>query len=115
MLDSDLAELYGVKTERLIQQVNRNSARFPEKFAFRLTQEEFSSLTLQFARSRSWGGRRTLPHYVFTEHGAVMLSSVLRTDQEVFMSILVVKAIRNIMEAPVRETKPIGFISDSKA
>jgi hypothetical protein len=50
MLDSDLAELYGVKTERLIQQVNRNSARFPEKFSFRLTHEEFSNLTLQFAR-----------------------------------------------------------------
>lgn len=61
MIDSDLAELYGVKTERLIQQVNRNSARFPEKFAFRLIHEEFSNLTLQFARSRSWGGRRTLP------------------------------------------------------
>ncbi|BAM06510.1 ORF6N domain-containing protein [Leptospirillum ferrooxidans] len=76
MIDSDLAGLYGVKTERLFQQVNRNSARFPEKFAFRLTHEEFSNLTLQFARSRSWGGRRTLP-YVFTEHGAVMLSSVL--------------------------------------
>lgn len=61
MLDCDLAELYGVKTERLIQQVHRNPARFPEKFAFRLTQEEFSILTLQFARSRPWGGRRTPP------------------------------------------------------
>ena len=60
MLDSDLAELYGIKTERLIQQVNRNSARFPEKFAFCLTQEEFSNLTLQFARARSWGGRRNI-------------------------------------------------------
>ena len=115
MLDSDLAELYGVKTERLIQQVNRNSACFPEKFSFRLTQEEFSNLVLQFARPRSWDSRRTLPPYVSTEHGAVMLSSVLRTDQAVFMSILVVKAIRNMMEAPGRETKPIGFISDSKA
>ena len=97
MLDSDLAELYGVKTERLIQQVNRNSARFPEKFSFRLTHEEFSNLTLQFARSRSWGGRRTLP-YVFTEHGAVMLSSVLRTDQAVRMSILVVEAFVQLRE-----------------
>jgi hypothetical protein len=97
MLDSDLAELYGVKTERLIQQVHRNPARFPEKFAFRLTQEEFSNLTLQFARSRSWGGRRTLP-YVFTEHGAVMLSSVLRTDQAVRMSILVVEAFVQLRE-----------------
>ncbi|MCL5286274.1 MAG: ORF6N domain-containing protein [Nitrospirae bacterium] len=97
MLDSDLAELYGVKTERLIQQVHRNPARFPEKFAFRLTREEFSNLTLQFARSRSWGGRRTLP-YVFTEHGAVMLSSVLRTDQAVRMSILVVEAFVYLRE-----------------
>ena len=97
MLDSDLAELYGVKTERLIQQVHRNTARFPEKFAFRLNHEEFSNLTLQFARSRSWGGRRTLP-YVFTEHGAVMLSSVLRTDQAVRMSILVVEAFVQLRE-----------------
>ena len=97
MIDSDLAGLYGVKTERLIQQVNRNSARFPEKFAFRLTHEEFSNLTLQFARSRSWGDRRTLP-YVFTEHGAVMLSSVLRTDQAVRMSILVVEAFVQLRE-----------------
>ncbi|EAY57744.1 MAG: conserved protein of unknown function [Leptospirillum rubarum] len=97
MLDSDLAELYGVKTERLIQQVHRNLARFPEKFAFRLTQDEFSNLTLQFARSRSWGGRRTLP-YVFTEHGAVMLSSVLRTEQAVQMSILVVEAFVQLRE-----------------
>lgn len=98
MLDSDLAELYGVKTERLIQQVHRNIARFPEKFAFRLTHEEFSDLTLQSARSRSWGGRRTIP-YVFTEHGAVMLSSVLRTEQAVRMSILVVEAFVQLREA----------------
>ncbi len=97
MIDSDLAELYGVKTERLIQQVNCNSARFPEKFAFRLIHEEFSNLTLQFARSRSWGGRRTLP-YVFTEHGAVRLSSVLRVDQAVRMSILVVEAFVRLRE-----------------
>ncbi|MHB1606743.1 MAG: ORF6N domain-containing protein [Leptospirales bacterium] len=103
MLDSDLAELYGVKTERLIQQVLRNPARFPEKFAFRLTQDEFSNLTLQFARSRSWGGRRTLP-YVFTEHGAVMLSSVLKTLQAVQMSILVVEAFIHPLRA--LETSP---------
>ncbi|MHB1926232.1 MAG: ORF6N domain-containing protein [Leptospirillum sp.] len=64
MLDSDLAELYGVKTERLIQQVLRNLARFPEKFAFRLTQDEFSYLTLQFARSRSWGGDEPFHTYL---------------------------------------------------
>ena len=97
MLDSDLAELSGVKTERLIPQVNRSSARFPEKFAFRLTQDDFSNLTLQFARSRSWGGRRTLP-YGFTEHGEVMRSSVLRRDQSVRMSILVVEAFVQLRE-----------------
>lgn len=69
MLDSDLAELYGVQTFRLNEQVKRNIDRFPEDFVFQLTEDERESLTSQIAISKKGrGGRRTLP-YVFTEQG----------------------------------------------
>ena len=66
MLDEDLAEMYGVETKRLNEQVKRNPERFPEDFMFQLTEEEVELLKSQFATS-SWGGRRKLP-YAFTEH-----------------------------------------------
>src|SRR6185369_6146427 len=76
MVDFDLAELYGVTTTRLNQQVTRNKKRFPEDFMFRLTKKETAVLRLQFATSNvGHGGRRYLP-YAFTEHGVAMLSSV---------------------------------------
>jgi len=90
MFDSDLAELYGVSTKRLNQQVKRNSDRFPEDFMFQLSAEEFANLRSQFATA-SWGGRRT-PPYAFTEHGAVMLASVLNSPVAVRASIEVVRA-----------------------
>ena len=74
MLDRDLAELYGVETRRLNEQVKRNIERFPEDFMFQLTQNEFDNLKSQFATS-SWGGVRKLP-YAFTEQGVAMLSGV---------------------------------------
>ncbi len=81
MLDSDLAELYGLSTGRLNEQVKRNLDRFPEDFMFQLSEEEFQSLTSQFAISKKGrGGRRTAP-FVFTEHGVLMLSSVLNSAQ----------------------------------
>src|SRR4030065_1589448 len=67
MLDADLAELDGVETRRLNEQVRRNIERFPEDFMLQLTVGEFENLKSQFATS-SWGGRRKLP-YAFTEHG----------------------------------------------
>lgn len=71
ILDSDLAELYGVETRRLNEQVRRNIDKFPEDFVFQLTKEEFDNLKSQIATSTSgWGGRRKLP-LVFTEHGAL--------------------------------------------
>jgi ORF6N domain len=76
MLDSDLAELYGVATRRLNEQVRRNITRFPADFMFQLTAEE-ATLRSQFATSKKGrGGRRYAP-LVFTEHGVAMLSSVL--------------------------------------
>ena len=98
MLDSDLAEFYGVATMRLNEQVKRNINRFPEEFMFQLTKEEFSNLISQNAIS-SWGGRRKLP-YAFTEHGAIMAASVLNTEAAVQASIYVVKAfvqMRNVI------------------
>lgn len=92
MLDSDLAEVYSVTTKRLNEQVRRNIERFPEDFMFQLTEQEFESLRSQFATSnKQRGGRRYFP-YVFTEHGAVMLASVLKSQIAVDASIQVVRA-----------------------
>jgi len=90
MLDSDLAEIYGVATKRLIEQVKRNIERFPEDFMFQLTNQEVAILRSQIATS-SWGGRR-YPPYVFTEHGAVMLASVLNSPVAIEASVQVVRA-----------------------
>jgi len=101
MLDQDLAAVYGVTTKRLNQQVKRNRNRFPEDFAFQLTAEEAQVLRLQIATSnKGRGGRRTRP-FAFTEHGAVMLASVLNTPVAVQASIHVVRAfirLRQILE-----------------
>jgi hypothetical protein len=92
MLDSDLAPLYGVTTKRLNEQFRRNRERFPADFAFQLTVEEVANLRSHIATSSSeWGGRRYRPR-VFTEHGAVMLASVLKTRIAVEASIQVVRA-----------------------
>jgi hypothetical protein len=91
LLDEDLAEIYGVTTTRLNQQVRRNLERFPKDFSFVLTRQEFANLKLQFATSSSsWGGRRKPPR-AFTEHRAVMAASVLNTPIAVAASIQVVR------------------------
>ena len=100
MLDSDLAELYGVTTGNLNKAVDRNPDRFPEEFAFRLTNEEWQNLIFQIGTSSSWGGRRKAPR-VFTEHGAVMLASVLSSSFAVKASIAVVDAfirLRHVLD-----------------
>ncbi|MBU2567626.1 MAG: ORF6N domain-containing protein [Elusimicrobia bacterium] len=98
MVDSDLAHIYGVTTTRLNQQVKRNLSRFPKDFMFQLTRDEFKNLMLQFATSnKGQGGRRKLP-YVFTEHGAIMLASVLNTLIAVRSSIQVVRAFVKLRE-----------------
>lgn len=96
LLDSELAELYGVTTARLNQQVRRNRKRFPADFLFELTAEEFANLKLHFATS-SWGGRRTLP-LAFTEHGAIMVATVLNSPRAVEMSVYVVRAFVKLRE-----------------
>ena len=96
MLDSDLAELYGVPTKVLNQAVNRNKDRFPDDFMFRLSDEEFQILKSQIVTS-SWGGRR-YPPYAFTEQGVAMLSSVLRSPRAVQVNITIVRAFVRLRE-----------------
>src|SRR4051794_31630019 len=79
MVDSDLAELYGVPTKVLNQAVKRNGDRFPDDFAFQLTPQELTNLRSQFVTSSSEYGGRRYPPWVFTEQGVAMLSSVLRS------------------------------------
>jgi hypothetical protein len=103
MLDSDLARLYGATTMRLNEQVARNRDRFPDDFAYQLTQQEFTSLISQIAISKiGRGGRRKLP-WVFTEHGVAMLSSVLRSPTAVRVNIEIMRAfvrLRRLMATP---------------
>lgn len=110
MVDRDIAELYGVETRRLNEQVKRNIERFPEEFMFQLTREEIDSVKSQIVTSRDnefvmsqiatsrnnifsgqEGGTRKLP-YVFTEQGCAMLSAVLKSDTAVQVSIQIMKA-----------------------
>jgi len=89
MVDSNLADLYQVTTKRLNEQVNRNKNRFPPQFMFQLTEDEYRDLRSQIATSNDGikhGGRRYMP-YVFTEQGIAMLSSVLRSNIAVEVSI----------------------------
>jgi len=97
MLDSDLAEIYDVETRALLQAVKRNRSRFPHDFMFQLTRQEVAGLKSQIVISSSWGGRRSIP-YAFTEHGALMLASVLKSDRAVSMSIFVVRAFARLRE-----------------
>jgi hypothetical protein len=98
MLDSDLAAIYGTSTMRLNEQFRRNRKRFPDDFAFVLTREEFVRLISQIAISkRGRGGRRKLP-IAFTEHGTIMLASVLNSDVAVQASVRVVRAFVRLGE-----------------
>ena len=97
MLDFDLAMIYGVTTKRLNEQLKRNRARFPADFAFQLTVQEFRTLKSQIATSSSHGGKRKLP-WVFTEHGALMLASVLNSAIAVQASVRVVRAFVRLRE-----------------
>ena len=91
MLDSDLAELYGVETKVLNQAVKRNATRFPPDFMFQLTAGEWESLRSQFVTLKRGEHRKYLP-YVFTEHGALMLANVLNSERAAQTSVQVVRA-----------------------
>src|SRR5437667_2060451 len=98
MLDSDLARIYRVPTGRLNQALKRNSKRFPADFAFQLTRQELTALISQSVISKTGrGGRRYLP-WVFTEHGAIMLASVLNSPVAIEASVRVVRAFVYLRE-----------------
>ena len=104
MLDFDLAKFYGVTTKRLNEQVKRNHSRFPEGFAFQLRSQELIDLRSQIATSSLHGGRRYFP-WAFTEHGALMLASVLNSKVAIRASILIVQAfvrLRRMIAANVQ-------------
>ena len=99
MLDGDLAELYGVNTKRLNEQVKRNSKRSPNDFMFQITSEEKEQIILQFDHLKSLKFSPVLPN-VFTEHGAVMPTSVLNSEKVIHVNIQIVKVfphIRNLL------------------
>jgi hypothetical protein len=98
MLDSDLADLYSVETGQLNRAVKRNLSRFPKDLMFQLTGEEAVGLRCQNGTSKTGrGGRRYAP-YAFTEHGVVMLSSVLNSERAVQMNLLIIRAFVRMRE-----------------
>lgn len=98
MLDIDLAKIYGIQTKILNQAVKRNLNRFPDDFMFQLNENEAEFLRSQIGISKMGrGGRRYLP-YVFTEHGALMLASILNSDVAIEASIQVVRSFVQLRE-----------------
>ncbi len=115
ILDTDLAELYGVPVKRLNEQIKRNPRRFPLDFLFRLTREEYKNLRSQNATSSSpHGGRRYLPH-AFTEHGAIMAATVLNSKRAIEMSVFVVRAFVQMRQALVVNQHVVSKLSELEA
>jgi len=121
MMAHDLAKLYGIPTFRLNEAVKRNSARFPADFMFDLSEEEWSNLTSQIAISSSWGGRRRPPN-AFTEHGVLMLSSVLNSEQAIAVNIRIVRVfvrmsrlLQNDLELQIRMDRIEGRQDQNEA
>jgi len=105
LLDSDLAELYGVRTARLNQQVRRNRDRFPEDFAFVLGINELRNSWLQIATSsKKFRGPRR-PPLAFTEHGAIMAATILNSPRAVEMSVYVVRAFVKLRQILASNTE----------
>ena len=99
MLDRDLALLYGIETKRLKEQVKRNLSRFPEDFMFELTETEYNSLRSQIATLKKGRGQhqKYLPS-VFTEHGVLMLSSVLNSDKAIQTNIQIMRIFTKVRQ-----------------
>ena len=97
MLDADLAELYGVATKALNQAVKRNVERFPEDFMFQLTNTEKSEVVTNCDHLAKLKFSPALPH-AFTEHGALMLGNVLKSERAIEMSLMVVRAFVHLRE-----------------
>ena len=112
ILDSDIAELYGVPVRTLNQQLKRNRQRFPSDFVFQLKTSEQRILRSQNVISSSkHGGRRYKP-YAFTEHGAIMAATVLNSDRAVQMSVFVVRAFVRLRELLATNQRLAGKIGE---
>ncbi len=135
LLDSELADLYGVPTKRLVEAVKRNSERFPLDFMFQLSADEFANLISQSAISNAgtpaqsdilrsqtatssgWGGRRT-PPYAFSEQGVAMLSSVLRSKRAVAVNIAIMRAfvqLRRVLDSQNELAHRLGELEQRMA
>lgn len=112
IIDTDLAELYGVSVKRLNEQIKRNPKRFPADFLFTLTSEEYQNLRSQNATSSpTHGGRRYLPN-AFTEHGAIMAATVLNSRRAIEMSIFVVRAFVQMRQATVLNQHVVSKLAE---
>ena len=98
ILDRSLATLYGVSTARLNEAVKRNSARFPDDFAFRLSPEEHATLMSQIATSKIGRGGHRKPPWAFTEHGAIQAANVVNSGRAIEMGVHVVRAFVQLRE-----------------
>lgn len=113
MIDADLAELYGVPTKRLNEQVRRNRERFPEDFMFQLTATEKDEVVANCDHLKGIVFSYHLP-YAFTEHGVAMLSSVLRSPRAVQVNILIIRAFIRLREMVTADRELVAQIEDLK-
>ncbi len=90
MLDRDLAELYGVETRRLKEQVRRNLQRFPESYMFEMSNEELTDWRSHFATSNEDRQGLRHPPFCFTEHGILQLSNILKSERAIKVSFLII-------------------------
>lgn len=104
MIDSDLAELYGVGTKRLKEQVKRNTERFPERYMFELTKEEAEVSRSQNATLKRGGNIKYLP-YAFTEHGILQLSNVLKSKKAIAVSLKIIDVFIQLREILANHTE----------
>ena len=115
ILDKDIAVLYGVTTGALNQAVKRNPKRFPSDFMFQVTEEEWESLKSQIVIAKTGrGGSRTLP-YAFTEHGVLMLASVLKTDIAAQVSINIARTLSEMRRYIATTTSNSAEIAELRA
>lgn len=131
ILDADLAVLYGVETKYLVRQYKRNIERFPENYAFQLTNDEFLRCQNVTSKKEGRGGRRYMP-YAFTEHGTIMTSSILNTKEAIRINQIIVdvfvglrnqiaakpeydllKEYMKRIEAEVKETKATQLVESN--
>ena len=94
LLDSDVAEIYGVKTKRINEAVKNNPDRFPDGYLLEMTEEESENLKSKFSTS-SWGGKRYTPK-VFTERGLYMLATILKSEQAVQTTLAIIETFTKI-------------------